>query len=679
MGTRPDDFGLIWTTPPKVKAGPSLMGPMPGAIAKLPKGLWTAPTEFMRLDGVARLSLDLECRDEELSEYGPGVRRDPNAYVVGIAIGTDDGRRQYYPMRHEGGGNMDPERVLRWARDELNKFDGELVGGNIIYDLDWMGKEKVTFHNIKAVHDIQIAEPLLDEWRFSYSVENISEYYLGEGKNEELFRRACHAYGYGPEPTVEGQAANRQRKTNLWRLPAEYVGAYAEGDVDLPLRVLELQLKKLEEENLMPVYTMERKLIPMMLAMRQRGVKIDLAKAERVRDALVIKRKGVLAKFKHLCGNQAEFRAPMSFAKALQERGLVIPLTPKNKQPSITKGFLEKHKGDEACATALEGRKIDTIINTFMEGHILGHHVNGRIHCEFHQLKGEDGGTIARFSSSNPNLQNIPARDEELAPLIRSCFIPEDGETWERLDESQVEYRLLVNFARGQGAEEARQNYITNPKTDYHKLVAVMLGVDPDDSFKRKRVKNVNFARVYGAQAPRFAETWGCSLQEAQKLIEEYDSKLPFVKATYDAAAKWANKRGFVVTILDRKQRFPFWEPFGNYGENAVPPLPRDQALTKYGSRIKRAWCYMGLSRKLQGSAAEIMKKAMVDSWESGVWKVLGAPLLTVHDELDISKPCTKAGEEAVREAQHTMANCVTLKVPLICDRESGPNWGELS
>ena len=686
MGLRGDEVGLLWTTPVRAKGAGMSMGPSPIALKKLaerPGARWTAPAELPRLRGRKRISYDVETRDEQLTELGPGARR-KDCYIVGYAIGTDEGDRWYLPIRHEGGGNLDPDLVNRWARDELNAFDGEVVGAHLLYDLDFSANEGITFPNVKAFHDVQVAEPLLDEWRFSFALEALAQDYLGEGKDEGLLRQAAEAYGFG---TTE-----KAIKSNLWRLPAEFVGPYAEGDVDRPLRIIDKQIERLLAEGLWPVYTMERKLIPLLLAMRRRGVRVDIGRAEQVMRDVDAKLVEVTRKLKHMAGKSAEFTAGNSFAKALQERGIPVPHTPSSgkvdpktgrKRPmvlSVTKPFLEKFKNDELVATVLEGRKLSTINNTFMKGHILGHQINGRIHCEFNQLKSEEGGTIARFSSSNPNLQNIPARDEELAPLIRSVFIPEEGETWERLDESQVEYRLLVNFARGQGAEEARQKYRDDPTTDFHVMCGEFLGADASDAFIRKRVKGVNFCKIYGGGIPKLAATFGTSIPEAKIFSDKYDTALPFVQTTFEAAMYWAEKRGFVETLMKRKQRFSLWEPFGNFGENQKPPLLREEALQVYGPRIKRAWIYAALNRKLQASAADIMKKAMIDSWEAGIYApgVLGAPLLTVHDEQDISKPQTKIGEEAMREAKRLMeTGFPELRVPLICDRSSGVHWGE--
>jgi DNA polymerase I-like protein with 3'-5' exonuclease and polymerase domains len=384
-----------------------------------------------------------------------------------------------------------------------------------------------------------------------------------------------------------------------------------------------------------------------------------------------------LAKLRHIAGPQAKLMAPETFAQAFVDRGLQVPLTPKTKKPSIKGPWLAAHANDELAAAILEGRKVETIINTFIDGHINTHAIGGRIHCQFNQLKGEDGGTIARFSSSNPNLQNLPARDEELGPLVRGLFIPEDGETWERHDESQIEYRLLVHFAIGPKADEARKAYRDDPKTDFHKMCAEFCGIDPEDKVARKRVKGVNFGKTYGAGAPKLAAIIGCSLQEAEEFIQLYDEKLPFQSATLNAAMKWAEKQGFVSTILGRKQRFLLWEPMG-YGHDK-PPMRESAAREAYGPRIKRYKTYAALNRKLQGSGADLMKKAMVDIAEAGILSVLGAPLLTVHDELDYSVPQTAAGREAAAEAKRLMEQAVPLKVPVYVEASSGKDWGQAS
>lgn len=686
MTERGDEDGLLWQDAVQQSRGstaPKIYKPSPMALDRLNKRAgkrWKIPElPTLRNRGIKQLCFDLETKDEQLRELGPGVRR-PNNHIAGVGVGTDDGHRWYFPVGHASGENMDKKKVFDWCRDELNAFDGEVVGAHLLYDLDWSANEEIKFTNAKAFHDIQNAEPLLDEWKFSYSLDNISRQYLGIGKNETLLKMAANAWGFGQtEDSI---------KTYMHLLPPEFVGDYVEADVDRPLHVWKMQREELEKQGLMRVYDIERKMIPILLAMRRRGVRVNISQAQEIARTIGIKLTAMQSELIRFAGPGASFTNGQTLVKTLLDRGIKLKPTPStaSKPPhqqtmSVSKPVLLAHAADEFVGLILDGRKLSTLKNTFMEGHILGHQIEGRIHCQFHQLKSDDGGTIARLSSSDPNLQNIPARDEEMAPLIRSCFEPEPEEDWERLDESQVEYRLLVDCARGEGADEARRRYNEEPETDFHHMASQFIGVDGKDPFVRKWIKNTNFCKVYGGGIPKLAETARIPLAQATEFSNKYDGAFPFVKETHAAAMKWAARRGYVETLLGRKQRFLLWEPRGNYDRLHVP-LREEAAREKYGPQIVRAFLYAALNRKLQAGGADVMKKSMVDGWEAGLFAddVLGAPLLTVHDELDLSKPRNKRAEAAVVEMQRLMEDCFKgqLRVPLICDRESGPNWGSL-
>jgi DNA polymerase-1 len=278
--------------------------------------------------------------------------------------------------------------------------------------------------------------------------------------------------------------------------------------------------------------------------------------------------------------------------------------------------------------------------------------------------------------------------------MTRSIFEPEDGEIFERQDESQIEYRLLVHFAaltkdyRTQdyleGAPQARDAYVNNPATDFHKFAAELIGINPEDKILRKRVKNINFCRVYMGGDEKIAHTAGIPLAEAKKFGREYDKHLPFVRRLGVIAMERADEVGFVRTLLGRRQRFTLYEP--KQLPKGVSKADRkklmalyDTAVERYGAEnIKRGFTHAALNRILQGSAADVLKKALKDTWESGVCKVLGAPLITVHDENDWSIPRTKEGEEAALEARHIMENTVKLCLPLKVEAERGSNWGDV-
>jgi len=638
-----------------------------------PESDWKPPSGFMNLEGVKRLAIDVETKDVGLDVLGPGVRR--GAFIVGYAIGTDDGRRAYYPVRHEGGGNLDARMVERWLTAEAAKFSGEVVGAGLLYDLDFMAEVGIHFKNARRFRDVQVAEPLLDEHRLEYNLDALARTWLGESKREDLLKAAAIAWGFG--------TTNKAVKTNLWRLPAKLVGAYGEGDADLPLRVLERQETALHEQQLMELFDLESRLIPILLAMRRRGVRVDLRRAEEVSSELGAERDALHAEFRRLTAcPKAELFAPDSFGAALAAMDIPVPMTEKTRKWSIKKEWLKEMASRfPVLKLLLDARSLDKCKETFVDTYIFEHNVNGRIHTEFHQLKSDDGGTIGRFSSSNPNLQNIPARDERLGPLVRSLFIPEEDEEWERDDYSQIEVRFEAHYAVGRGAREFRLKYVNDPKTDYHKFIAELLHVDPEDKIKRKKVKNTNFAKKYGAMAPKLAVTFGCSITEAEAFVKEYEAACPWTKETFDLAQRRAAERGYIKTVLGRFARFPLWEPASNGRKkmkDRVPALPRGRAEKEYpGEVLVRAHTYTAMNRLFQLGSADLMKKAMVDIWDAGCCGILGAPLLTVHDELDWSVPKTMAGDAAAKEVKRLMETAITLRVPIIAEAERGAHWGE--
>ena len=649
-------------------------------LRELPAGYvktsWAPPETLPRLGGWKRLGIDVETKDPQISELGPGCRR-PGNFIAGISLADGMGTKMYLPIRHEGGGNLPASMVLGWAREELNAYRGEVVGANLIYDLDWLANERITFPNVKKFLDVQIAEPLLDENRLSYSLETLAKEYLGEGKKTAALAQVAAAYRW---------KTDKQLKENLWKLPAAIVGEYAEEDAALPLRILHEQEKRLKAEDLEGVFDMESDLIPVLLAMRRRGVPIDLRRAEAAKVVLERELRKWTAKLKYLAGPKAELMQPESLGPSLEKRGLAVRRTLKKEYYSIDAAFLEYNQGDELVDAIAAGRRVNTLINTFINGHVLGHQINGRIHCQFNQLKGENGGTPARLSSSDPNLQNLPSREknfdeqlqlgEDVVQLIRGIFNPEKGEEWEQQDQSQMEYRFLVHYAVGDGADEARAAYNNDPATDFHKLCAKFMGADPNDSQKRKLVKIVNFAKGYGAGAGKIATIMRCPIQEAERFIKQYEEALPFTLDTYREAGNLAKRRGYVKTILKRRQRFPLWEPRGNKHE--VPPLPLELAKDRYKNHapLVRAYTYKALNRMLQGSNADLMKKAMVDNWKAGICNVLGPPLLTVHDELDWSVPKTKEGDEAAKEAKRLTETAIRIKVPIMVTAKRAADWG---
>lgn len=638
-------------------------------LPTIPDTGWTAPTEFPRLEDANALSIDTETYDPHLLDHGPGWATG-DGHMVGLAVGTDDGHRWYFPMRHEaGGGNMDPDMVLRWAQNELGREAQLKIGANLQYDVGWLRREGIDVRG--TLIDVQFAEPLLDEHRQSYSLDALAETYLGEHKVDEVLYDWCwRAYG-GPK--------GRKQAGNIYRSPVALAGPYAEGDVDLPFRIWQQQRQRLEAEGLMELFTMECALIYLLVDMRMRGVRVDFDAAERANETMLAKEKEIK---KALGGINVDAKEDLQ--RAFDKEGVSYPKTAKG-NPSFTKAFLQGCNHPLA-QMIMDKRRIAKARGTFIQGYVLDKAVNGRVHCEFHPLRSDDSGTVSgRFSSSHPCLQNIPARDEEMKHLIRGMFLPEEGEQWVTVDYSQIEYRFMVHAAVGPGAEEARQQYRDNPETDYHAMAQGMIKSLLGREINRKPVKGIGFGKIFGMGKEKLkAQLTGLTDAEAELFFNAYEDAVPYSKTTAQRASQRALQVGYIRTILNRRARFPFWEPAQYYTAKDKRKImqrdptffdmqpTRELAVAKWGPRVKRAMTHKALNAYTQGSGADLIKKAMYLLYVDGHPN----PLLTVHDELDWSLPCGDEGQRIITDMCDVMEHAVQLKIPILADVETGPNWG---
>lgn len=666
---RADAIGLFWEDIP-VKRGSG--GPVTRMMPPIPDTGWVKPTEFPDLSRCRAICIDTETKDPDLKTKGPGWARGVG-HIVGVSVAVPEGGAWYFPMRHEvePEDNMDPEKVLAWLNETLSNPNQPKIGANLTYDVGWLQHEGV---NVKGMlYDVQFAEALLQE-DSRLAVEVIGKKYLGEGKESDLLYDWCSKY-YGGKP-------NGDQRKNIFRTPPRLAGPYAIGDVDLPLRIINHQWGKLREENLFHIYEMECKLIYLTIAMRFAGVSVDIPKAEQMSEDLEKRRIQTNHKIKEMVGFQVNVNAGDSLAKAFDKLGIPTVKSGKSNKASFRKEWLEAHEHPLA-KLIVEERKLAKLKSTFVDSYILNSHVNGKVYCSFHQLNSEGGGTRSgRYASSNPNLQNIPSRDEELAPLIRGMFIPDEGHKyWRKYDYSQIEYRLLVHYAIGEGSDEIRARFNEDPTIDYHELALDLVGpvagwditTPAGRKTWRKPVKTVNFGLIYGMGVDTLAMRLGISRKEAKALMDVYFKAVGFAKPTMEATMKEAQEKGIITTILGRKSRFDLWEPDGrdNYGM----ALPLDQAILYY-PKIRRAYTHKALNRRLQGSSADLIKMAMLKCWEGGVFDETGVPRLTVHDELDFSDE--GGHDEAFKEMQHHLQTAIPLRIPVLADCDIGMDWGNV-
>ena len=595
--------------------------------------------------------MDLETKDPNIKNLGPGWAR-KDGHIIGIAVAAGE-YKGYFPIRHENGHNLDPKFALKWLKKQMSVPEMKVIMHNATYDAGWMRAEGVEIKG--RIIDTMITGALVDENRWSFGLDAMARDYAGIRKDEKMLKAAAKAWGIDP-------------KAEMWQLPPMYVGAYAERDAVATLKLWQFLKVKLEEEQLWEIWNIETDLIPCMLDMRSNGVRVDLDKASKNKKLIRGKVKELRRGIEKQAGGDVDIWASASIAKMFDKLGLEYPRTDKG-APSFNKGYLSSHPS-KVCQDLVKLREFDKADSTFIDS-ILRHETDGRIHTELHSTRRDEGGTVTgRFSSSNPNLQQIPARDKDIKKLIRGLFIPEDGYKWGSFDYSSQEPRLLVHFAASVGdmprqdlLEDIVDQYNTSD-VDLHQMVADLAGIT------RKEAKAVNLGIMYGMGVAKLANQIDVDPDTAKELLQQHRDKVPFVKALAEMASRRAASNGQIRTLLGRKCRFHLWEPktFG-----AGKPLPHDEALKEYGgvngTGIRRAFTYKALNRLIQGSAADQTKKAMLDCYREGF-----TPMLTVHDELcfNIESP------EQTARIKEIMETGVNLKVPSKIDVDIQDDWGEI-
>ena len=607
-----------------------------------PETEWVPPDRLPDLSSHGEIAIDLETRDPNLLTLGSGaVRRDGE--VVGIAVAVE-GWSGYFPIAHEGGGNMDRDIVLDWFEELLNNTATKIFH-NAMYDVSWI--RSMGFHINGGIIDTMIAASLIDENRFSYTLDSVAKQYIGMRKSEKLLQDAAKDFGVNP-------------KAEMWKLPAPFVGEYAEKDAEITLKLWHALQHEIAKQDLWDVFNLETSLFPCLVDMKFQGVRVDLDKAEQTKKDLIKKEKQLLKDIKKIAGFDVEIWAAASIAKAFDTQKIPYDRTEKG-APSFTKNFLATHPAD-LPKLINQTREINKANTTFIDT-ILKHNYKGRIHAEINQIRSDQGGTVTgRFSYNSPNLQQIPARHKELGPLIRSLFIPEEGHKWGCFDYSQQEPRIVVHFAsllKLEGTSTIVDSYNAGD-ADFHQMIADMAGIE------RKQAKTINLGLMYGMGKNKLMSELGLMKESAEKLIKQYHQRAPFVKMLSEAVARRADDSGKIRTIGGRLCHFDLWEP---HGFGIKKPLPHAEALREHGPGIKRAFTYKALNKLIQGSAADMTKMSMLALYREGV-----IPHIQIHDELDISV----SGPEKAEKIIGIMEEAVKLQVPNKVDYEKGDSWGDI-
>lgn len=588
-------------------------------------------------------AVDIETDDPHLKDWGPGsIRRDGKILGVGIYC-PEQGIDGYFIPSSE-----DDDVTICGI---LNDPDVTKVFHNGVYDLDWL----INGYGYKVYgrcEDTMTRETLLDSYAFSYSLDACCQRRGVVGKN-----KADTIDVWWKENGGKGKAIE-----HLKDVPPAIVGKYCRQDCKATYDLYMAQQPLLEEQGLLNANDIECRLYPLLMQMKGNGMPVNMEKLLELSDQFEEEYDQGIHDMEQMYGfpmGTLSLNSANDIEKMWRAEHLPIEYTATGK-PSFAAAVLEDT--DHPLAEKIQHYRGLTKTLAFL-GSWVDYSINGHIHPCFYPAKRDDAGTVTgRWSSGDPNLQQVPARAEKHGKEIRSLFIPEPGCLLGAFDYKQIEYRVFIHFAQGEGAEAARAQFHDHD-VDYHQMVQEMMGWVTGDKDKDKEyrhiTKNLNFGSLYCMGARSFAARFKRPLLKAHpdadpdnlvsladSLMKEYKRKIPFVDPTGRLIMQTGERRGYVRTLSGRRQRMPL--DGGSY------------KLVNY---------------LIQGSAADLLKKGLVDAWDAGVFNVLKLHA-QVHDEVVFSIPQTREGYEACLKLKECMMNAYPLKIPLGVDTEIGPDWG---
>ena len=673
--------------------------------------------EDLDLEGVDTVAIDIETYDPNLKTKGLGaVRKD--GFITGVAIAT--GKDTVYFGLHHSDLTTTPEMEQEFW-NQLNKKilqnpDITKVFHNAMYDVCWL--RATTGKMLKGrLVDTMIAASVINENRFKYSLDSLSKDYLNDQKYKyDLYEKA----------SLEGI---KDPMSNMHKLSYDLVKDYAKQDVDLTLRLWNLFNKKLDEvlykrpedneiKTCRNIFELETKLFRCLVDMKFKGVRVDVQKLEEFGKKLKFRRDNLLNIIRKHTGVIVQLWAANSVKLLLDQQKITnYKKTPKSGMPQLPKDYLKTHK-NKFLRMLSKAREFDKAVNTFVEG-LKGYVYNGRIHADVNQIRSDQGGTVTgRFSMSNPNLQQIPASGY-IGKKMREIFLPEEGMTWGSFDYSQQEPRIVAHYAIKYKLANTKglKDKFEKENADFHQIVADLAKIP------RKQAKTINLGLFYGMGKGKLQNELNLDQKQATNLLKLYHEKIPFIKELSDNLKNFAERERLIYTLEDRFCRFNFYESTNKRWDNKlrkfeewdpkakeikqkdgtltyqgdwIPPklLTKKEAWDKFKSEFNQvskkkieefteegrlqqfslyyvpAFTYKALNRLIQGSAADMTKKAMVDLYEKGI-----IPHIQIHDELCISVVDDKQAS-LIKEIMETTIPDFTIKNKV--DFESGPNWGTI-
>jgi DNA polymerase I-like protein with 3'-5' exonuclease and polymerase domains len=606
------------------------------------------------------------CIDTETT--GLNWRKD-KMFGVAIAAFTDEKYDTmvsgYYDVR-------DQPRILEVLHDRLPHVR-RYVNHNAKFDVHVLHTATGAGPGYGRVECTGVRAALINEHLAEYNLDFLGQKYVGRGKELSIYAELAQLFG--------GKADRSQIK-NLHRAPAETSAKYAIPDAEVALQLWAWQEKEIEKQGLQQVWELERELTSVLIEIERGGVRVDAdlahAKLKGIKPAMdkalieLLKLAGAGYDEK-LINSPKQMRALFQtgeedgrWSLGLRDGRRVPLVVTEAGNPSIDADVLrllaEAH-ADPRAQQIMRLKKLDKA-RQFLENHVLGHMEGDRVFPNMNQAKTErgTGTTTGRFSIEDPALQQIPARDKEMAEIVRSCFIPDQGEKWLSMDYKQFEARIFAHYVNDYGLNEA---YASDPDTDFHQIVADMTGLPRSPRFAGDaNAKQINLGLLFGMGKGKLAAEMGLPFTtqtrimngenkevfiagpEAEAIFDQYHSAVPGIKNLLSQASSIAKSRGYVQTMMGRHLRFPG----GKFTHKA-------------GGLV------------FQGTAADCMKYKMIEMWkQSKKWGV--RMLLSVHDELNFSvaRPTTGLTDQLV-SCYTRYDGPIKFRVPITCSAAYGKDW----
>jgi DNA polymerase-1 len=565
------------------------------------------------------------------------------AAIVGISFAAAPRQARYVPLRHAGLGvisEFSPAEALAALEPVLEDAAVRKVAHDLKFDTLVLQRHGVALAG--ADTDTMLMSYLLDATRSSHRLEDLALEHTGYKAltEEDVCGRGAKAIGYA-------------------NVPADAALDYAGERADLALQLAGPLRDLIAAENLTGLYEdLELPLVPVLIDLERAGVKLDAAalasQSQRIEQELAARSRQIF----EMTGQEFNINSPAQLSEILFDKMQlpVLKRTGKTRSASTAVDVLEELAlAHDLPRLILEWRALQKLKGTYIDSlPLLVHPETGRVHTCFNQA----GARTGRLSSSDPNLQNIPIRTE-LGREIRRAFVAERGAVLISADYSQIELRVLAHLSGDEALIEAFQR-----GEDIHDRTALKVfgpesRLDPHEL--RRRAKIVNYALLYGKQAFTLAKDIGVSRQEAQAFIDAYFAGFPSVRRFIDDLLERARETGVVKTLFGRQRKVP--------------------ELTSRNGQIRSAAERVAVNLPIQGTAADILKRAMIDV-HAALAHLVGADptrarmILTVHDEL-LFEVRREAADEVAALVREKMEHAVALNVPLTVDVGIGENWKE--